>query len=126
MEWTTPPLVPAATPLSVVTPAIEPAAPTTTSTGFGMRRAVMTAALWALLLVGGAAAAVSAASPDPSTAPSTTAPSGGSSGTGTQPAPRQHGSGSTVDCPNMGGDGGSGTTPSAPTTPTTPAPTPAT
>jgi len=123
MDWTTPPLVPAVTPPEVVTPAIEPAAPISTSTGFGMRRAVITAALSALLLVGGAAAAVSAASPAPSTAPSTTAPSGGSGGTGTQPAPRQHGSGSTANCPNMGGSSGSGTTPSAPTTPN---PTPAT
>jgi len=120
MEWTTPPVVPASpsAPPEVALPAIEPAG--ATSSGSGLRRTVLTAALSALLLVGGAAAVVSAASPEPSAAPSTTAPSGGS---GTSPAPRQHGTGSTADCPNMGGDSGSGT---VPTTPTVPAPTPAT
>lgn len=127
MEWTTPPVVPASPPApgEVAIPAIEPTAPT--SSGSGLRRTVHTAALSALLLVGGAAAVVSAASPAPSAAPSTTAPAGGS---GTQPAPRQHGTGSTADCPNMGGTSGSGngsgTAPTAPTTPTVPAPTPAT
>ncbi len=126
MEWTTPPVVPASPPAPVaIASAIEPT--DATSNGSGLRRTVLTAALSALLLVGGAAAVVSAASPEPSAAPSTTAPAGGS---GTQPAPRQHGTGSTADCPNMGGasgsGNGSGTAPTAPTTPTVPAPTPAT
>ena len=123
MEWTTPPVVPASppAPVEVAVPAIEPAA--ATSNGSGLRRTVLTAALSALPLVGGAAAVVSAASPEPSAAPTTAAPVGGP---GTQLAPRQHGTGSTADCPNMGGDSGSGTAPTTPTTPSLPAPTPAT
>jgi hypothetical protein len=100
----------------------------------GLRRAVLTAAISGLLLVAGGVAVVSAASPDPSASPSTTAPSDGTTTTpsdGTM-TPRTH-TGSKADCPNMGGgstgtdgssgSGGSSTTPS--TTPTT-VPTPAT
>jgi hypothetical protein len=116
MEPTFQPLEPAHTPPVAAEPA-------ETKTSGGVRRAHRTGGISGLLLVGGGVAAVSAASSDPSSAPSTTAPSGG---TGT---PRTH-SGSTADCPNMGddtggssGSGGSSTTPS--TTPST-APTPAT
>ena len=79
----------------------------------GMRRAVITAVISGLLLVGGGVAAVSAASPAPSTSPGMTAPSSG----GTSTTPRTH-TGSSANCPNMGGSrGSSGTTPR--TTPST-------
>src|SRR5215210_4436296 len=55
-----------------------------------LRRGVVTAAIAALLLVGGGVAAVSAASPDPSASPSpsaTTDPSGGTDGNGGTAAP---------------------------------------
>lgn len=101
MDWTTPPLEP----MPTAAPAIEPAAPAHASNavtpigGPSLRRMVMTAGLAGLLLVAGGVAAVSAASPDPSSAPSTTAPSGTPGGAG-------H---SSANCPNMGGsNGGSG------------------
>src|SRR3954466_13639578 len=130
MEWTTPPVVPASVPVAAPEPTTSSAIP---STGSGIRRAVITAALSALLLVGGAVAVVSAASPDPSAAPlttatNTTAPAGAPGGTSTQPAPRQHGPG--AGCPNAGADdgsgSGSGTAPSSPTTRQAPAATPLT
>ena len=110
MEWTYQPLEPAQP------SPVEPAAVETKPNG--LRRAVLTAVVSGLLLVGGGVAAVSAASPAPSSAPSTTAPSGG---TGT---PRTH-TGSSVNCPNMGGSSGSGSSGGSSTTPST-APTPAT
>jgi hypothetical protein len=108
MEWqdpslsTAPPLVPR--PADAAAPPADPAgpahAPVATSTGPGIKRMVATAVLSGLLLVGGAVAVVSAASPDPSCAPST------NGGTTTQPSARPNHSGSTADCPNMGGSGG--------------------
>ncbi|HEY4190701.1 MAG TPA: hypothetical protein VGM28_09785 [Candidatus Limnocylindrales bacterium] len=90
------PLVPAHAPAPPVTsPAADTSAGGSRSTGF--RRVVLTGAISALLLVGGGVAAVSAASPAPSTAPGTTAPSGAPGG-GTH-------SGSSANCPNMGGSG---------------------
>ena len=107
METTFQPLEPAPTP-----PVEDEPAETRTN---GWRRTVLTAAISGLLLVGGGVAAVSAASPSPSTSPGTTAPSGG---TGT---PHVRGSGSTADCPNMGGSGGSsgGSSTAPSTTPST-------
>ena len=67
------PLVPAHSPAPPATPTpAVPSAAESRSTGF--RRIVLTGAISALLLVGGGVAAVSAASPAPSTAPGTTAP----------------------------------------------------
>jgi hypothetical protein len=91
METTFQPLEPAHT------PPVE-AEPAETKTS-GWRRTVLTAAISGLLLVGGGVAAVSAASPSPSTSPGTTAPS---------TTPPTHVRGSSADCPNMGGSGGSG------------------
>jgi hypothetical protein len=137
MDWTTPPLepmLPAASadpPPALVRPATQPT-PKSEPTGPSVRRLVLTGGLAGLLLVAGGVAAVSAASPDPSTAPSTSAPSTSAPNT-TPPTTTQDGAAPSGraghGCPNMdgssGGSGGSGTTPSAPTTPTTPAPTPA-
>ena len=77
-------------------PPVEPAPVETRSSG--LRRAALTAAISALLLVGGGVAAVSAASPAPSTAPGTTTP-----GT-TPPAgrPAMPHSGSTAELPEHG------------------------
>jgi hypothetical protein len=129
MESTFQPLEPVRPPAVAPGLAIE-AEPVATRTGW--RRAILTAAISGLLLVGGGVAVVSAASPAPSTAPSTTAPSNGGTtapSNGGTTTPRNH-TGSSANCPNMGGSGGSGsgsggssTTPS--TTPNT-APTPAT
>ena len=91
MDQTFQPLEPAQPP-PVVSAAVE-------SRPNGLRRVVLTGAISALLLVGGGVAAVSAASPAPSTAPGTTAPGAGGAG--------PHG-GSTANCPNMGGSSGSG------------------
>ena len=55
-------------------PAPEPAPSTPRPAGFGLRRGAIVAALGALLLVGGGVAAVSAASPEPSTDPSVVEP----------------------------------------------------
>jgi hypothetical protein len=85
--------------LPAAPPPVEPAA--VESRPLGLRRIVLTGAISALLLVGGGVAAVSAASPAPSTAPNTTAPSGNPGGT------TPH-TGSSVNCPNMGGSSGSG------------------
>jgi hypothetical protein len=116
MEYTYAPIEPIE-PMASTQPApSEAVAPAATRLG-GIRRAVITAAVSALLLVGGAVAAVSAASPAPSTAPGVTAPSGG----GTAPRGTPHAGGSTANCPNMGGSGGS-----SGSSGTTPAPTPAT
>lgn len=131
MESTFQPLEPLRPPAVAPGPAIE-AEPVAAKTGW--RRAVLTAAISGLLLVGGGVAAVSAASPAPSTAPGTTAPSNGG---GTPPSnggtttPRTH-TGSSANCPNMGGSGGSGSGSSgsgsstAPSTTPNTAPTPAT
>ena len=106
------PLVPAHTPAPpAAPPPVETCAGEPRSTG--LRRVVLTGAISALLLVGGGVAAVSAASPAPSTAPGTTAPSG-TPGGGTH-------NGSSVNCPNMGGSGSSGSSGSS-----APAATPAT
>ena len=80
----------------------EPSAPRTTGRTIGLKRTVLTAAVSAMLLVGGAVAVVSAASPDPSAAPSVTAPSGGGT---TNPSTRPNHDG--ANCPNMGGASGS-------------------
>lgn len=119
MEWHDPsnlaaPLVP---PGPQPAPAVEPIAPE--RGGLGLKRAVLTASLSALLLVGGAAAVVSAASPSPS---ASSAP-----GTTTTPSTRpQHGTGgSTVNCPNMGTDGSSGSGSSGSSGSSSPAATPA-
>lgn len=104
MEWTTPPLEP----MPATAPAAEPAPAGTSvpaTVGPSLRRMVMTAGLAGLLLVAGGVAAVSAASPDPSSAPSTTAPST------TPPSGQPGGTGhSSANCPNMGGsnDGSGG------------------
>jgi hypothetical protein len=92
MEWDIQPLVPAGP------PTVE--APTAETRKTGVRRTVLTAAISALLLVGGGVAVVSAASPAPSSAPST------------KSTPPAHGS--SANCPNMGGSSGgsSGTSPS--------------
>ncbi len=106
MESTSQPLQPIQ---PIHTPPVEAEPVAKTS---GIRRAVMTAVISGLLLVGGGVAAVSAASPAPSTSPGTTAPSGGTSTT-----PRTH-TGSSANCPNMGGSGGSSRTAPS-TTPST-------
>jgi hypothetical protein len=102
----------------------------------GLRRNIATAVLAAGLLVVGGAAVVFAADPSPSSAPSTTQPSGsgstqnGSSGSGSgsgQPAapnggthqPGQGHAANGKNCPNMGGSG-SGSGGSAPSSPTAP------
>ena|SRR5436189_3225497 len=110
------PLVPAHTPAP---PATSPPVdiPTIEPRSTGLRRVLLTGAISALLLVGGGVAAVSAASPAPSTAPgTTTAPSRAPGGT--------H-NGSSVNCPNMGGSSGSGSGSSGSSAPA-PATTPAT
>ena len=75
----------------------------------GVRRTIATAALAVGLLVLGGTAVVLAADPSASPAPAaTTAPSGGTTApSGGTTTPRTH-SGSTKDCPNMGGSGSSG------------------
>ena len=83
----------------------QPALPplSTERTIGGIRRGVLTAMLGGLLLIGGGVAAVSAASPDPSTAP---APS-------TEVEPSDDGTAPTEstrpgsDCPDKGGSGDS-------------------
>jgi hypothetical protein len=91
-------------------PAQAPPAPPALRAVTGIRRGIVTAVLAAGLLGVGGAAAVLAASPDPSAAPNaTTQPStNGGTPSGTA-APRHKG-----NCPNMGGSGGgspNGTTP---------------
>jgi hypothetical protein len=125
-EWTTPPLEPMPT-----APAIEPAAPVrepdpaSHAGGPSLRRMVMSAGLAGLLLVAGGVAAVSAASPDPSSAPSTTAPS--TTAPSTKPGGTTHRS---ANCPNMGGssngsggssNGSGGSSSSGPSTAPSPA-----
>jgi len=88
----------------------QPGAPPAGGSG-SIRRGFVTAALAGLLLVGGVAAAVSAASPDPSASSAPTAtsdPSGGTGGNGgTAPSTRPKG-----DCPDRGsGDGGTDSSP---------------
>ncbi len=108
------PLMPAQPVVAPITPAEAPASQTT---GSGIKRIVLTGALSALLLVGGAVAVVSAASPEPSSssAPSTTEPSTPGTTTPTTPGaadpstrPHRGSGGSTADCPNMGTDDSSG------------------
>jgi len=117
MDWTTPPLEPMPLTVSAEPPAAaDPvAASDHVTAGPSLRRIVMSAGLAGLLLVAGGVAAVSAASPDPSSAPSTTVP-GGTAPSG-QPG---HGTG---NCPNMGGSNGGS---SGGSNNATPAPTPAT
>jgi hypothetical protein len=77
------------------------AAPASGSAFGGIRRTIATAALAVGLLIIGGTAVVLAADPSASPAPNaTTAPSGGTT------TPRTH-SGSSANCPNMGGSGGS-------------------
>src|SRR5262245_44874570 len=97
-----PPVAPSASPGPADALSAGPAGP-------GVRRIVLTAALSALLLVGGAAAVVSAASPDPSASPAPATNGSGNGGT-TAPSTRPNHSGAMPggDCPNMGGSGSSG------------------
>jgi hypothetical protein len=82
-----------------------PAVVASTPSFGGIRRTIATAALAVGLLIVGGTAVVLAADPSASPAPNaTTAPSGGTT------TPRTH-TGSSANCPNMGGSGGS-TTPS--------------
>ena len=103
------------------------------SRGTGMQRTVLPAAVSALLLVGGAVAVVSAASPEPSTSATPSATDG------TAPSTRpDRAAGDKADCPNeddgttgSGDSDGSTTTPDtspdpAPTTDPSPATTPLT
>ena len=103
------------TPLAPSAPNTPVPAAAPISGGSGLRRTVLTGALAGLLLVGGAVAVVSAASPDPgaSTAPSTMAdpndgtttdPNGGTTAPSTRPG---HAGGNAADCPDKG-TGGSG------------------
>jgi hypothetical protein len=103
MEWTFEPVVPASTPPAEPRRVERSPAEARPS---GLRRAILTAAVSGLLLVAGGVAVVSAASPDPSSAPSTTTP-GTTAPSGVPGGPRTH-SGSSVNCPNMGGSSGSG------------------
>jgi len=76
--------------------------------GSGMRRTVLAAAVSALLLVGGAVAVVSAASPEPSTSTAPSAPDGATDGATPSTRPDRAG-GARADCPNDdGGTSGSG------------------
>lgn len=121
MDQPTPPLEPMPAP---VEPQARAPVGDRASSGAGssLRRIVVTAGLAGALLLVGGVAAVSAASPDPSSAPSTTAPSGQPGGTG-------H---SSANCPHMGGStqgpsgGSNGTNPSDGTSGASAAPTPAT
>ena len=107
----TAPLVPPAT----LAPTAHVEATSPISDRSGLRRTVLTGALAGLLLVGGAVAVVSAASPDPgaSTAPSTTAdpndsttdPDGGTTAPSTRPG---HAGGNAADCPDKGTAGSNG------------------
>ena len=99
-----------------------PATPAATPSFGGIRRTIATAALVVGLLVVGGTAVVLAADPSASPAPNaTTAPSGGTTApSGGTTTPRTH-SGSTKDCPNMGGSGSSGS--SGSTAPSTNGPT---
>jgi len=110
MQWDDQPAMPV--PLTPVRPAaapgpVTPVAPSSTATSGGrtpgLKRTVLTAAVSAMLLVGGAVAVVNAASPDPSSAPSVTAPSGGGA---TTPSTKPNHTG--ANCPNMGTGGSSG------------------
>ena len=104
-------------PQPVVAPVIPTETPVPQTAGWGMKRIVLTGALSALLLVGGAVAVVSAASPEPSssTAPSTTEPT--TPGT-TEPStpgtadpstrPHRGSGGNPADCPDKGSDDSSG------------------
>ncbi len=99
-------------PASMTGPEPAPGAPVppTPKRSWRVSRTIATAALSALLLTGGVAAVVYAASPEPSASPSASQPAtgGGSSGGTTQPT---HPKG---DCPNMGGSSsGSSASPSA-------------
>ena len=92
----------------VVTPPPAPEPARTTPRPSGLRRGVIAAALGALLLVGGGVAAVSAASPEPSDAPSATQ---GTDGTTVEPdasgQPERVGPDGRL-CPDKDG-GGNGT-----------------
>ena len=90
----------------------------------GVRRTIATALLAVGLLTVGGVAAVFAADPSATPAPSATTPStnGGSTapGTGTTRPPRQGGTHNAADCPNMGtGSGGGSTSPNPSTAPST-------
>ena len=86
-------------------PAPEPAPSTPRPKGLGLRRGAIVAALGALLLVGGGVAAVSAASPEPSTDPSVVEPNATTQPDGPTP-PDTDADHDGRDCPNE--DGGSG------------------
>ena len=85
--------------------AAAPAADTNHATSSGMRRTGLAAAVSAVLLIGGAVAVVSAASPEPSpsTSPSVTDPS--VDGTTPSTRPDHAGGGTKADCPNQGTNG---------------------
>jgi hypothetical protein len=82
----------------VMTPPAAPQPAPSLPPARGLRRGAIVAALGALLLVGGGVAAVSAASPEPSTAPSVVEPDAT-----TQP---DDGTRNGHDCPNEDGSGG--------------------
>ena len=93
----------------VVTPPAAPEPAPSAPRPQGLRRGVIAAALGALLLVGGGVAAVSAASPEPSEAPSATQ---GTDGTTVEPdasaQPERVGP-DGQPCPDEDGSGGNGT-----------------
>lgn len=93
----------------VVTPPAAPEPARTAPSPSGFRRGMIAAALGALLLVGGGVAAVSAASPEPSDAPSATH---GTDGTTVEPdatgQPERVGP-NGEPCPDKDGGGRNGT-----------------
>ena len=104
-----------------------PAAPAQPAAFGGIRRTIATVGLAVGLLVVGGTAVVLAADPSASPAPAaTTAPSGGTTApSGGTTTPRTH-TGSTKNCPNMGGSGSGGSGGSTAPSTTGPSSSPAT
>jgi hypothetical protein len=101
-------------PEPATTPATTPGTSPARSSGF--RRTVLTAGMAAALLIAGGVAAVSAASPDPSTSPTPAAtanPSDDGSTSSGSTAP----DGSRADCPDKSGQDGTAAIPSPTPTP---------
>ena len=104
MDWTQPPAWEPAQPPPMSSAPVAETTPSRASSFGGIRRTIATAALAVGLLVVGGTAVVLAADPSATPAPSgSTAPSAGTT------TPRTH-TGSTTDCPNMGGSGSGGST----------------